>query len=92
MVGHSRLDLPDAMPLVPHSSQCEVVAQHGLSRYATQQNDDLWLDQIDLLLDDGVTAGGVPSTVVNVVKGRVSILRTGAIDRAALADVLGYSP
>jgi L-threonylcarbamoyladenylate synthase len=42
-------------------------------------------DRVELVLDGGSCAGGVPSTVVKVVNGDVEILREGAI---AEADII----
>lgn len=43
--------------------------------------------QIDLLVDVGTTAGGLPSTVVDV-RDRVKLVREGRVDRDALEQVL----
>ncbi len=44
-------------------------------------------DQLDLIVDAGPTAGGLPSTVVDV-QGSPRIIREGAIDRAAVQQAL----
>lgn len=41
-------------------------------------------DRIDLILDGGETAGGKPSTIVDVRGGSLRVLREGAIPAAAL--------
>jgi len=48
-------------------------------------------DRIDLILDGGPTRGGVPSTVVDCSEDPARILRSGAIDAAAIAAVLGQA-
>jgi L-threonylcarbamoyladenylate synthase len=48
-------------------------------------------DRIDLILDGGPTSGGVPSTVVDCSGDGARILRSGAIDAAAIAAVLGLA-
>lgn len=46
-------------------------------------------ERVDLIVDGGVTPGGVPSTVVRVDSaGTLEILREGALSREALLDVL----
>ncbi len=45
-----------------------------------------------LILDGGVCAGGLPSTVVEVEDGKVVVRRAGAVALAELARVLGYTP
>jgi len=44
-------------------------------------------DSVDLVLDDGPSRGGVPSTVVRVDDGVIRVLRPGAITPAVLARV-----
>jgi len=45
-------------------------------------------DDIDLILDGGQTAGGLPSTVLQV-EPELRIIRQGAIPRSAIHEVLG---
>ncbi len=45
-------------------------------------------DAADLVVDLGPTPGGRPSTVVEIVKGRLRILREGAVPAAALEAVM----
>ena len=45
-------------------------------------------DDIDLILDGGQTAGGLPSTVLQV-EPELRIIRQGAISRSAIHEVLG---
>ena len=48
---------------------------------------------VDLVIDIGPCAGGVPSSVVGVDgQGRVIVFREGAIANEKLATVLGYHP
>ena len=44
-------------------------------------------DEVDLIIDDGVTPGGRPSTVLNLVGG-IRILREGAISHKEIQEVL----
>lgn len=44
---------------------------------------------VDLVIDGGTCAGGPPSTVVEIHRGRWRVLRPGAIDAAAVQEVLG---
>jgi L-threonylcarbamoyladenylate synthase len=44
--------------------------------------------QIELILDGGVTPGGVPSTVVDCTSNPVKILREGPISEAEILDFL----
>ena len=48
-------------------------------------------DRIDLILDGGPTRGGLPSTVVDCSGDPARILRSGAIDAAAIAAILGQA-
>ena len=48
---------------------------------------DVLGDRIDLIVDAGPTAGGLPSTVVDV-QGSARIIRDGAIDRDAVQQAL----
>ena len=43
-------------------------------------------DQVDLILDGGRTAGGMPSTVVAVTSGRPRVLREGAIPASVIME------
>lgn len=43
---------------------------------------------VDLALDTGPSAGGVASTVVRIVEGRMDVLRDGAIPRAEIVSVV----
>lgn len=45
--------------------------------------------RIDAILDGGPTGVGIESTVVQILDGRVRILRPGAVSRAALEEVVG---
>jgi L-threonylcarbamoyladenylate synthase len=45
-------------------------------------------DRVDLVVDGGPSAGGVPSTVVDCSTDRPVILRTGAVDPARIAGLL----
>ena len=46
-------------------------------------------DKVSLVLDAGVSPGGVPSTVVKVADGNVIVLREGAIRRDEILRVAG---
>lgn len=46
-------------------------------------------NQIDLLLDTGITELGTPSTIVDLTSEQVRILREGAISRSVIEDILG---
>lgn len=59
---------------------------HAPVRTAREVRDTLG-DQIDMIVDAGPTAGGLPSTVVDVQEP-VRIIREGAIDRAAVQQAL----
>lgn len=48
---------------------------------------DVLGDRIDMIVDAGPTAGGLPSTVVDV-QGSARIIREGAIDRDAIQQAL----
>jgi len=41
-------------------------------------------DELDLIIDDGTTPGGLPSTIVDVEGDEIKILREGAIEKALL--------
>jgi tRNA A37 threonylcarbamoyladenosine synthetase subunit TsaC/SUA5/YrdC len=45
--------------------------------------------EADLLVDDGVTALGTESTVIDVSQARAHLIRAGAIPAALLENVLG---
>lgn len=63
----------------------------GETRTAVNANDAIG-DRVDLVIDGGMTPGGVPSTVVRVdPDGDLEILREGAIQRASLLRALGRS-
>ena len=44
------------------------------------------------ILDGGITAGGAPSTIVELAEGSVKMVREGTLSGEALAQVLGYLP
>lgn len=44
-------------------------------------------DSVDLVLDGGLVRGGVPSSVVKVVDGRIEMLREGAITMSQMEKV-----
>ncbi|MBM4135491.1 MAG: threonylcarbamoyl-AMP synthase [Nitrospira sp.] len=44
-------------------------------------------DKIDLLIDGGTTAGGLPSTIVDVTGRKIKILREGAIRKELLLKI-----
>jgi len=46
-------------------------------------------DRDVLVLDGGACTGGIESTVVSVVGGKARVLRSGLIDAAVIAEVLG---
>ncbi len=46
-------------------------------------------DRIDLLVDGGETAGGLPSTIVDATKAPIKIMREGAITLKELENYLG---
>ena len=46
-------------------------------------------NQIDLLLDTGITDLEIPSTIVDLTREQAKILREGAIARAVIEDILG---
>ena len=45
-------------------------------------------DRIDIVIDGGPTPGGLPSTIVDVTGGGISILREGAISKELLREFL----
>ncbi len=47
-------------------------------------------DAVDLYIDGGPTLLGKPSTVVEIVEGKVEVLREGAIPASRIKEVLGY--
>ncbi|MCA1554160.1 MAG: threonylcarbamoyl-AMP synthase [Chloroflexi bacterium] len=47
---------------------------------------DVLGEQLDLILDGGICAGGVPSTVVDVSGDEIQVLRVGAIPESAIRD------
>jgi L-threonylcarbamoyladenylate synthase len=49
-------------------------------------------DKIDIVIDDGPTPGGLPSTIVDVTEGEVKILREGAISKESLNGFLKKVP
>jgi L-threonylcarbamoyladenylate synthase len=49
-------------------------------------------DKIDIVIDDGPTPGGLPSTIVDVTEGEVKILREGAISEESLNGFLKKVP
>jgi L-threonylcarbamoyladenylate synthase len=48
-------------------------------------------DSVDLIVDGGVAPGGVPSTVVRVSGGEVTILRRGAVSEAEIRHGIALS-
>lgn len=42
------------------------------------------IGDIDLLIDDGPRAGGIPSTIVSCVENRLAVIREGALSKEAL--------
>ncbi|MCA1554911.1 MAG: L-threonylcarbamoyladenylate synthase, partial [Chloroflexi bacterium] len=47
---------------------------------------DVLGDQLDLILDGGICAGGVPSTVVDVSGDEMRVLRVGAIPESVIRN------
>ena len=45
-------------------------------------------DKIDLIIDGGSTPGGLPSTIVDVTKEEIKIIRKGAVNRGSLRKFL----
>ncbi len=48
--------------------------------------------KVDMILDGGKTFHGLESTVIDVTRKKIEILRSGAITAEMLAKVLGYKP
>ena len=49
--------------------------------------------QVDLVIDAGACAGGLPSTVVAVTaNGAIEVRRPGAVATSELARLIGYTP
>jgi L-threonylcarbamoyladenylate synthase len=46
-------------------------------------------NQIDLLIDNGKTDIGIPSTIIDLTNDKSKILREGAISRALIEEILG---
>lgn len=46
----------------------------------------LFRDKVDLIIDGGLTPGGLPSTIVDLTSGRLRVLRAGAVPESALRD------
>ena len=46
-------------------------------------------DAVDLILEDGPCAGGLPSTILNVVQTPPRLIRAGAIGVATLEKQIG---
>jgi L-threonylcarbamoyladenylate synthase len=44
-------------------------------------------DKIDLLIDGGITSGGLPSTIVDITENKINIIREGAIKKQLLASI-----
>jgi L-threonylcarbamoyladenylate synthase len=44
-------------------------------------------DKIDLLIDGGITSGGLPSTIVDITKNEINIIREGSIKKQLLASL-----
>jgi L-threonylcarbamoyladenylate synthase len=44
-------------------------------------------DKIDLLIDGGITSGGLPSTIVDITENKINIIREGAIQKDLLTSI-----
>jgi L-threonylcarbamoyladenylate synthase len=47
---------------------------------------------LDLIVDGGDAPGGAPSTILDLTAPRPRLLRAGAVDASAIADILGFPP
>ncbi|MEW6001273.1 MAG: L-threonylcarbamoyladenylate synthase [Nitrospirota bacterium] len=48
-------------------------------------------DDMDLLVDSGLTPGGLPSTIVDVTEVKITIIREGAVSKESLREFLNGS-
>ncbi len=61
----------------------------GSDSVNADQVKDCFGGKIECIIDGGVSEGGVPSTVIDMTKSPLRILREGAISRLELIDFLG---
>jgi L-threonylcarbamoyladenylate synthase len=71
-------------PITATSANLSGMPPAGTGREVTRYFDD----RIDLLVDGGETAGGLPSTIVNAAEDPVSMVREGAIEWKEIEDYL----
>jgi L-threonylcarbamoyladenylate synthase len=53
-----------------------------------QEVENYFPEGIDLIIDGGEVTGSEPSTIVNLTKGEVKLVREGAVSREVLEDLL----
>ena len=52
---------------------------------------DELMEQVDVILDDGATFEGLPSTVVDLTSASPKILREGPVSYKSILDALAFS-
>lgn len=90
-VGLRIPDHPVALALLKSGGPLAVTSANrsgGRSPRTAQEVVEAIGDQIDLILDGGVTPGGVPSTVVDCTSNPVKVLREGPIQATEIFEFL----